>query len=149
MEKKQVVVFDIDKYQYGINISNVVEIIMYQSVREIPKAPDYVEGIINLRGEVYPIINCRKRFALHSKQSDENTKIILVRYGESQFGIVVDNVSEIVLIEQESIEPTPKIIDIPDTKYIEGITKRNENMILLLNIDSLIKFGDKDILAAL
>ena len=94
----QVVIFKIGKEEYGIDIMKVVEIVLHQEIRQVPDTPHYIEGIINLRGEIHPIYNLRTRFKMTGKVADEQTKIIVIRTVERNIGFIVDNVSEILSI---------------------------------------------------
>ncbi|MHC1749952.1 MAG: chemotaxis protein CheW [Cellulosilyticaceae bacterium] len=144
MANSQIVVFKLNDQEYGIDIMRVLEIITYQSVRPVPEVPDYIEGIINLRRDIYAIVNLRKRFHMPEEASDENTKIVLMKLEDLKVGFIVDTVSEILVIDERDIEPTPKMIARYDSKYIKGVTKKNESMILLLDIDRLITEDDQD-----
>lgn len=149
MATSQIVVFKLNNEEYGIDIMRVLEIITYQSVRPIPEVPAYIEGIINLRRDIYAIVNLRKRFRMKEEPLDDNTKIVLMKLEDLKVGFIVDTVSEILVIEDSDIEPTPRMIARYDSKYIKGITKKNDHMILLLDIDKLITEDDQEVISGL
>jgi len=127
---------------YGIYILSVKEIIGLQETTKVPRTPDFVRGVINLRGKVHPVIDLRKRFGLEPKEDDERTPIIIVEVRQEdkhQFiGIVVDSVSEVISIEKDDIENTPTFgVDL-ETDFILGLAKINEKVITLLDIDKIL-----------
>ncbi|TCK87948.1 purine-binding chemotaxis protein CheW [Natranaerovirga hydrolytica] len=138
MSVVQQVVFNIGKEEFGIDIIKVFVIEKYQSVVKIPNTPEYVEGVINLRGEALPIYNLRKRFNLSQKANDEHTKIIVTYTNDMKVGFVVDAVQEILNIEEENIENTPKIVAGINRHYIQGLAKVDDRMVILLDVDQLI-----------
>ena len=139
----QVVIFKIGKEEYGIDIMKVVEIVLHQEIRQVPDTPHYIEGIINLRGEIHPIYNLRTRFKMTDKVADEQTKIIVIRTVERNIGFIVDNVSEILSISDEDIQDAPSIVNTTGgDKYIQGVAKQGNRMIVLLDVDRLV--SDKD-----
>lgn len=147
MATSQIVVFELEHQQYGIDIMKVIEIIGYQEVRYVPEVPDYIEGIINLRGEIYPIFNFRNRFHMPENPMDKNNKIILTNLDNIKVGFVVDNVCEILSIDESEIELTPNILTRYNNKYIKGISKQNDQMIILLDIDVIISDNEKEQIA--
>ena len=143
MSMRQIVIFELGKEAYGIDIMKVVEIVLDQEIRHVPDAPSYIEGIVNLRGDIHHIYNLRTRFSMEQTQADENTKIIVIRTPEMNVGFIVDNVSEIPNISKKNIEDPPSIISSSaDKRYIEGVAKEDNRMIVLLDIDKLV--SDKD-----
>ena len=143
MGMKQIVIFRLGKEEYGIDIVKVVEIVLHQEIRKVPDAPRYIEGIVNLRGDIHPVYNLRTRFNMTDKVADENTKIIVIRTVERNVGFIVDNVSEILSISDEDIQSAPSIVNTTaDDKYIQGIAKQDNRLIVLLDIDKLV--SDKD-----
>ena len=139
----QVVIFKIGKEEYGIDIMKVVEIVLHQEIRQVPDTPHYIEGIINLRGEIHPIYNLRTRFKMTDKVADEQTKIIVIRTVERNIGFIVDNVSEILSISDDDIQDAPSIVNTTGgDKYIQGVAKQGNRMIVLLDVDRLV--SDKD-----
>lgn len=127
---------------FGINIRNVVQIISYQKVSKIPEFPEYAIGVINLRGEVIPIIDLCIRFGEVSKEYTERTCIIVTNINGEQIGFVVDAVDEVVKIPDENISAPPKIIgNIPDA-YLKGIGLKNTKKSLLLDIEKVIMEDD-------
>lgn len=147
MATSQIVVFKLANQEYGIDIMRVLEIIPYQTVRAIPEVPEYIEGIINLRGDIYAIFSFRKRFRLKQHIGEEKTKIVLMTLEDLKVGFIVDNVCEILTIDEKEIEETPKMIARYDSKYIKGVTKQDDRMILLLDIDLLVSDDDQDIVS--
>lgn len=144
---KQVVIFKLGKEEYGIEITKVVEIVLHQEIRMVPDAPKYIEGIINLRGDIHPIYNLRTRFNMEKKVADESTKIIVIRTVERNVGFIVDNVSEILNIPNADIQDAPSILNSkPDEKYILGVAKYDNRMIVLLDIDALVTDKDYEVM---
>ncbi|NLL70776.1 MAG: purine-binding chemotaxis protein CheW [Epulopiscium sp.] len=135
---QQQVIFKLDQEEYGLDIMKVHGIEKHQPIVKVPNTPDYVEGIINLRGEVHPIYNLRKRFNLAPKAVDDSTKIIIVNSNEMMVGFMVDSVTEIVQIEEEQIDPPPKLITGIHSKYIGGVAKLQDRMVILLDIDLIL-----------
>lgn len=146
MATSQVVVFKLGTEEYGIDIMRVIEISDYKVVTSIPEVPAYIEGIINIRGDIYPIYNLRKRFHMVDQGVDENTKIIQMNLEDIKVAFVVDNVCEILTISEEEVEQTPKMISRYDSKYIKGVSKQGDRMILLLDIDLLVSDTDQVIM---
>lgn len=138
MPASQIVVFKLEEKEYGIDIMDVLEIIKYQEVRPMPQVPHYIEGVINLRGEIYPIFNFRKRFNMEEGYIDDSTKIILTSLGDIKVGFVVDNVCEILSIEDENIDNTPTMLTRYNNKYIKGISKQDDKLVILLDIALII-----------
>ena len=143
MGMKQIVIFKLGNEEYGIEIMKVVEIVLHQEIRMVPDTPNYIEGIINLRGDIHPIYNLRTRFNMGDKAADENTKIIVIRTVERNIGFIVDSVSEILNIPNADIENAPSILNSKaDGKYILGVAKYDARMIVLLDIDALVTDRD-------
>jgi len=139
-EEKQIVTFQIENENYGIYIEKVQEINRYTNVTKIPKTPKFVEGIINLRGEVIPLIDLRSRFELTPKERDEFTRVIIVNLKNMKVGFVVDWVDEVLRIHQEDIENVPPVLSAAvDSEFIDGVVniETKGKMILLLDVEEL------------
>lgn len=146
MATSQVVVFKLGKQEYGLDIMKVIEIGDYKEATPVPEVPKYIEGIINIRGDIYPVYNLRTRFRMAEHAIDENTKIVQMNLNEFRVAFIVDNVCEILSIQDENIEETPKMIARYDSKYIKGITKKDDRIILLLDVDLLMSDADQQII---
>ena len=138
MASFQQVIFKLDKEEYGLDIMKVHGIEKYQEVVTVPNSPEYIEGIINLRGEVLPVYSLRKKFNLEPKESDEETKIIVTNTNDMKIGFVVDSVVEILHIEDEQVENTPKIVTGISRRYIKSVAKVENRMIILVDIDLVV-----------
>ena len=133
----QLVTFHIGDEEFGVEILKVQEIIRMMGITRVPKAPDFVEGVINLRGKVIPIIDLRKRFGLTAKEHEEDTRIMIIDIGGQTVGIIVDAVNEVVQMPGASIDPPPPTF-ILEAQYIEGIGKLDDRLVILLNIDRIL-----------
>lgn len=138
MSTMQQVIFKLDKEEYGLDIMKVITIEKYQEVVKTPNTPEYITGIINLRGNVLPVYSLRKKFNLTEKEPDENTKIIVTVTNDMKIGFIVDSVQEILNIEDDNIEDAPKIVTGINRKYIKSIAKMDQRMVILLDIDLII-----------
>lgn len=128
---------------FGFELLSVREIIRLIQVTPIPRAPDYIRGIINLRGKIIPIVDLRTKFNLERKEDSDESCIIVVDVGESETGFVVDKVASVVAFEEGSIEDSPTFTSKDRTDYIRGIGKRESEVFLLLNIEKIM--GDQDL----
>ena len=137
-EERQLVVFGLANEQYGVDIASVREIITMQRITKVPKTPEFVEGIINLRGKVIPVIDLRKRFHLGGHQEDKDTRIVVVDILGNTIGMVVDNVSEVLRISSDIVEPPSPVIVGIDSEYIQGVAKLDERLIILLDLDKVL-----------
>ena len=137
MAEVQLVVFNLCNEEYGVDIMQVKEIVNYMVPVKVPNAPEFIEGIINLRSEIIPIINLKKRFNIEGQEIEENKRIIVMNINEKKVGFVVDEASEVISIENESIEPAPDIVTGVDRKYITGIGKSGERILIILELDKL------------
>lgn len=143
MATLQQVIFKLDNEEYGLDIMKVNGIEKYQEVVKVPNSPEYIEGIINLRGEVLPIYSLRKKFTLENKPADEETKIIVVFTNDVKVGFVVDSVQEILHIDLESVEEAPKLVTGISRKYIKSVAKQDDRMIILIDIDLIVSDEEK------
>ncbi len=136
--ERQLVVFDLAGEIYGVNIETVREIIRMQAVTYVPDAPDFVEGVINLRGRVIPVIDLRRRFALTVTDETSDSRVLVVDSAGEDLGVIVDAVTEVQRITEDSIEPVSNLVSTERSEYIVGITKVKEQLIILLDLDRAI-----------
>ncbi|WP_407356429.1 chemotaxis protein CheW [Methanolobus sp. WCC5] len=135
-ELLQLVICQLASEEFGIEISRVKEIIRIPDITKIPQVPDYVEGIINLRDRIIPVIHLAERFGLAREVKDEDSRIVVVEIGNLTAGMVVDSVTEVLRMSGDDIEPAPDIIvSGVSEKYIRGVGKLEDRLLILLDID--------------
>ena len=150
MEKDlQIVGFRVGRETYGVPITAVHEIVRVPDITAVPDAPDYLEGVINLRGQLIPIIDLRTRFSMERSEHTKSTRIIVTEIGSKRVGIVVDSVSEVLNIPIEQVEGAPDMIAGVGTEYIQGVGKVNERLIILLDLTMVITGEEKSELNSL
>lgn len=132
MSEKQYVVFNLNKEEFGIEIMKVKEIIPYKETTSIPNTPDFIEGVINYRGNVVPIINLKKRFNLDDAQITDDTRIIVINLEDKEIGFIVDQASQTLRLDENEIDSTPDVIKEVDKRFISGVGKIDENRLLIL-----------------
>ncbi len=137
-ELLQLVSFTIGEEEFGVDILKVQEINRMVEVTRVPNAPEYVDGVINLRGKVIPIIDLRRRFGMERKEKDKNTRIIVVELNGKVLGFVVDAVSEVLRIPQSVTEPPPSIIAGIQAEYITAIGKLENRLLILLDLERVL-----------
>ena len=126
INEKQVALFELGGETYGLDIGTVHEIIRMQPITRVPKAPFYVEGVINLRGKVIPVVDMRKRFGLDTSDRTKNNRI------------VVDAVTEVLRIPNSAVEAASTIVTAGDTDYLQGIAKLGDRMVILLDLGKVL-----------
>ncbi|KAB3529024.1 chemotaxis protein CheW [Alkaliphilus serpentinus] len=143
MSERQYVIFKLDKEEYGVDIMHVKEISEFKESVKIPNAPNFVDGIINYRGVITPIINLRRKFHLEIKEITSNTRIIIINLKEKQVGFLVDDASQVLTIENKDVDPAPDLITDIDQKFISGIAKVVERMVILLDLEKVLSDDEK------
>lgn len=136
--ERQLVVFDLAGEVYGVDISSVREIIRMQAVTHVPNAPDFVEGVINLRGRVIPILDLRKRFGLRVSEETRESRVVVVDIAGQNIGIIVDAVIEVLRLAADAIEPASSLITTEDCYYLEGIAKLDGKLLILLDLNLVL-----------
>ncbi len=135
----QVIVFKLGDERYRVDISQVREIIRPTQITRIPNAPDFVEGVINLRGQITTIINLRKRFGLPPKEIDNDTRIIVVEYDNAVIGMMVDTVNEVKYLSAEDIEALPSMITArSEAKFLKGVGKLPDGLLILIDLNKVL-----------
>ncbi len=135
-ESKQLVIFKLGDEEFGVDILQVREIEkLDQQVTRVPKSPIFVEGVINLRGEIVPIVDLRKRFGLVVRQTSNEARVIIVDISDGQVGMIVDAVAEVIRLNVSAIENAPSITKGVDAYFLSGVAKINERLIILLNLE--------------
>jgi len=142
-ELLQLVTFSIGEEEFGVEILKVQEIIRTMEITKVPRAQDFVEGVINLRGKVIPIIDLRRRFGLESKTHDKHTRLIVIDIRNMIVGFVVDSVSEVLRIPASTVEPPPDVVaGLESADYLSGVGKLQDRLLMLLNLDKLLSNED-------
>lgn len=141
--EQQLVVFELANEHYGLDISAVEGIIKMQAITKMPQAPSFVEGVTNLRGTVVPVIDLRKRFGLPAFEHTKDTRIVNVYMDKTKIGMIVDGVSEVLRIPEESIEPTPPMVSNVNTAFIRGIAKLDERLVTLLDLSKVLSLEEQ------
>ena len=144
MEKlDQMISFNIGEEDYGVNIQTVKEVIRKREITRLPKTPAFVKGVINLRGDIIPIIDLRERFGMEQRESTDMTRVIVAEVDGRPIGMVVDSVSHVIRIAQDQIEPPPEMVGGISEEYLKGVGKVGEQLIVLLNIDRILSATEK------
>ncbi|ETA68961.1 MAG: purine-binding chemotaxis protein CheW [Methanolobus sp.] len=134
-ELLQMVVFQLGGEEFGVEIMKVQEIIRMPEITQIPQSPEFVEGVINLRGRIIVVINLDKRFNLASKEVDAHSRIIVVEIGENVVGMIVDSVNEVLRIPKSSVDPAPELVTSNISReYITGVGKIDGRLLILLDL---------------
>jgi purine-binding chemotaxis protein CheW len=137
-ELLQLVSFNIGDEEFGVDILQVQEINRMLEVTKVPNAPEYVDGVINLRGKVIPIIDLRRRFGMARKEHDKHTRIVVVELNGKVVGFVVDAVREVLRIPRSVTEPPPAIAGSTNEEYITGVGKLEDRLLILLDIGKIV-----------
>lgn len=137
-ESEQLVVLELANELYGVDIGAVNTIIRMQEVTRIPRTPDYVEGVINLRGSIIPVIDLRTRFGLPAGERTKASRIMVVEATGQLIGMVVDAVAETLRLPSDSIEPPSPVVTGVETEYIRGVGKQENRLVILLDIDRVL-----------
>lgn len=145
-ELLQLVTFKLGGEEYAIDILKVQEVNRMVDITAVPNSVSYLEGVINLRGRVIPVINLRKKFGLSTKDLDTHSRIMVVDVGTT-VGLIVDSVSEVLRISPDTVEPPPAMAGTLESDYIKGIGKLQDRLLILLDIDKLLREYDKSNLA--
>ncbi len=138
----QLAVFRAGAGEYAVDIMRITEIIRPQKLTFVPKAPDFIEGVINLRGSVVPVIDIRKRLGITYAGEDTRSKILILLINRRKIGAVVDDVKEILYMDMGSIEDAPEIVKGPEAQFLQGIGKADERLIMVLDPDKLLNPGE-------
>jgi len=144
----QLVVFELAKEHYGLDIAAVESIIKIQSITAVPHAPSFVEGVTNLRGTVLPVIDLRTRFGLPEAEATRDTRIVVVDVDSTKVGMIVDAVTEMLRVPQEAIEPPSPLVVTSTSAFITGIAKVNDQLVILVDLGKVLSVEEKTELRA-
>ncbi len=135
---QQFVGFSLAEVDYAFEIRRIQEIILMPPVTRIPQMPDWIDGLINLRGSVIPVVNMRKRFELEPRASDEYTRIIVLNHSGKTIGVVVDSVSRVIKLTNDEIQPPPVTINSQERACLQGVAKVDDRLVVILDVDRLL-----------
>lgn len=135
---EQLVVFKIANEFYGVDMTAVDTIIRMQEITVIPRTPYFIEGVINLRGSIVPVINMLKRFDLEIHDTDKSSRIVVVDIAGQKVGMIVDEVDETVQLPASSIEPPSPVISSMDASFLRGVGKQDNRLLIILNLDHML-----------
>ena len=138
MEDVQVAAFKLLKEEYGVNILNVQEIKVLTDITRVPFAPDYIKGVINLRGSVLPVIDLKRRIGLEDAPYTDATRIIIMKVGEFFIGMIVDAVTEVLTISGRDINPAKDVSDSTSNRFVSSIGNIDARLIIMLNLDEIV-----------
>ena len=142
-ELDEMISFSIDEEDYAVNIQTVKEVIRIKEISRLPKTPSFVKGVINLRGDVIPIIDLRDKFGLEQREYTKMTRVIVAELDGRPVGMAVDSASQVIRISSSDIEPPPPLVGGLSGEYLRGIGKLGEKLIILLNIDRILTAEEK------
>lgn len=134
----QWVTFRLDNETYGINVMQVQEVLRVTEIAPVPGSPNYVLGIINLRGNVVTVIDTRQRFGLVPRDMDDSTRIVIIEVNKQVVGILVDSVAEVVDLRASEIETAPNVGSDESSKYIQGVSSREEELLILIDLNKFL-----------
>lgn len=141
--EKQLVIFELADEFYGVDIACVESIIKMQEITRMPKSPAFVEGVTNLRGKVLPVIDLEKRFDIPARERNHDTRIMVVNIDKLEVGMIVSAVSEVLTIDDTSIEPAPSMVTTVNSNFISGIARIDSRLVILLDLNQVLSQSEK------
>lgn len=144
--EEQLVVFELANEAYGIDINRVQSIIRMQEITVVPGAPRFIEGIINLRGSIVPVVDLRRRFGLPAAPEGLEAVIVIVELDGMEVGMIVDKVTDVTKVAEEAIDPPSPLLASIDTAYLRGIAKLAQRMVILLDLDRVFTMEEQQAL---
>jgi purine-binding chemotaxis protein CheW len=145
----QWVTFQLEEETYGINVMQVQEVLRYSEIAPVPGAPDYVLGIINLRGNVVTVIDTRTRFGLPTNEVTDNSRVVIIEAEQQVIGILVDSVAEVVYLRTSEIDSAPNVGTEESAKFIQGVSNRDGELLILVDLNKLLSDDEWDEIARL
>jgi purine-binding chemotaxis protein CheW len=142
-QEVQLACFRIGSELYAIDIMRIKEIIRPQKLTPIPKAPSFIEGVINLRGVVIPVADLRKRFDQPISEANRKNRIVVCSLSGRIIGLMVDEVTEVKRFGRQEIAPAPQFIDGPEAHYFLGVARRDEDLIMLIDLEKVLSSDEK------
>lgn len=142
VEGKQYVVFLLGKENYGVDIQKVTTIEKIMPFARVPKTPDYIKGVTNLRGEIVPVMDLRIKFGMEHREETEETRVIIIKINDISLGLIVDEVDEVLNLSEESIENFTNFTNDLSMDYILGVGKVNGRIVTLLNIEKIAEVSE-------
>ena len=142
----QLVSFHIEEEEFAVDILNIQGINRMMNITRVPNTPAFVEGIINLRGQVIPVVNLRKRLGFPPKEPDKATRIIVVEIGNRVIGFIVDSVNEVLRISSSITEPPPPMVAGIDSEYITAVGKLEDRLLILLDLEKILSGEDLNVI---
>jgi purine-binding chemotaxis protein CheW len=137
-ESVQLVSFRLAEEEYGIEITKVQEIILLGEITRVPRTPDYVKGLINLRSEVIPVVDLRRRFGLPAEEPTEETRIMVINVRGKTLGMIVDAVSEVLRVSQDQVVAPPAAVTASGREYLTGLVQLDNRLLILLDIERVL-----------
>ncbi|MFE8069532.1 chemotaxis protein CheW [Marinobacteraceae bacterium S3BR75-40.1] len=134
----QYVTFHLADETYGLNVMQIQEVLRYTEIAPVPGAPDYVLGIINLRGNVVTVIDTRRRFGLPDAEVTDATRIVVIEVDNQVIGVLVDSVAEVVYLRQSEIETAPNVGNEESARFIQGVCNKNGELIILVEFEKML-----------
>ena len=141
--------FRLDDELYGVNVMQVQEVLRHTEITPVPGAAGFILGIINLRGNVVTVIDTRERFGMASGEISDNTRIVIIEAVGQVVGLLVDSVADVVYLKQSEIEKTPNVGNDDTAKFIQGVCNKNKELLILIELASMIESGMEEHMAIL
>lgn len=138
MEEIKVIIFRLKNEEYGVDVNQVKSIERMERITRVPNTAPFVKGVINLRGVVIPIIDLRNRFGIEHLEYNDSTRIVIVNVDDVEVGLIVDAANDVIDIPVNSIEPPPKVVGGVESKYLRGVAKLSNRLLILLNLDKVL-----------
>lgn len=144
-KEKKVVCFNLANEEFGLEVNQILGVNPMIEITHVPKAPDFVEGVVRIRGKVIPVIDLRKRLGMEKKEYSKKSRIIIVKVGQVRMGIIVDSVSNVIDIPNENIEPPSEVLN--HANILKGVGKLEKRLLLLLDLEKIISREETENLA--
>jgi len=138
----QLVGFRVDGEEYGLDVLRVHEILRAQQLTRVPNSGNFVDGVMNLRGKIVPVVALRRRFGLEPIATDKQTRIVVVEAKGAMLGFMVDSVSEVLRISADKVEPAPRLGK-SDSEYVSGVGKLHDRLLILIDVDRVMNDGEE------
>lgn len=143
VQELQLVAFCLQKEEFAIDIQKVREVLKITQITPLPQSPEFIEGVINLRGEVLPVVDLRKRFRLAGTGDSGKARIIIVEIEEGLVGLIVDSVTEVLHLAATAVEPPPRRLGVGKTEFIQGVGKLGDRLLIILDLEKILSVDEQ------